>query len=297
MVWGVSVCKPEERCGERMLRVAGVQLACKRDKDYNVKRAMKLLKFAASKEVRIVCFPQLFHTHWFPAEINQDYFALAEDEGGTTLTAMREIAAREEMVLICPIFEKAGDGRFFNTAFVIDADGEIAGRYRKVHIPQFPLWEERSYFERGDLGFPVVETRYAKIGVLICWDNFFPEAARILGLGGAEILFSPTANAFLSHQRWKTMIMSHAVTNGYYAFRVNRVGVEEKQTFYGMSFCVAPTGELLGEESGKTEGLIIADIELKEVMNARNQWPVFKDRQPQLYRALVEETSEGEAER
>ncbi len=270
-----------------MLRIAGVQLESKKDKKYNLKRALKLLRFAASKEVRIICFPQLFNTHWFPSEINPDFFHLAEGEDGPTLTALREVARKEGLVLICPIFEKDGEGHFYNTAFVIDADGEISGKYRKVHVPQFPLWEERSYFETGNLGFPVVETRYAKIGVLICWDNFFPEAARILGLSGAEILFSPTANAFLSHHKWKTMITSHAITNGYYAFRVNRVGGEEKQNFYGMSFCVSPSGELLGEESGQTEGLIIADIDLKEVANARRYWPVLKDRHPEFYHPLT----------
>ena len=274
-----------------MLRIAGIQLGCKKDKEYNLKRALKLLRFAASKEVRIVCLPQLFNTHWFPAEINPDHFELAEDENGPTLTALREIAQKENLVLVCPIFEKTEDGHHYNTAFVIDADGAIAGKYRKVHVPQFPLWEERTYFETGDLGFPVIETRYARLGILICWDNLFPEAARILGLGGAEILFSPTANAFLSHHKWKTMIMSHAISNGYYAFRVNRVGGEAKQSFYGMSFCVGPTGQLLGEESGKTEGLIIAEIDLKEVSSARNQWPVLRDRHPELYHQLTE-TSE-----
>ncbi len=278
-----------------MLRIAGVQLTCKRDKEYNLNRALKLLRFAATKEVKVVCFPQLFQTHWFPSEINEAHFSLAEDEHGETLTAMREMAQKEEMVLICPIFEKTEEGRYYNTAFIIDADGKIVGKYRKVHIPQFPLWEERSYFEKGNLGFPVFETRYAKIGVLICWDNLFPEAARILGLGGTEILFCPTANAFLSHHRWKTMIMSHAIANGFYAFRVNRVGTEEKQSFYGMSFCVSPTGELLGEESGKTEGLIIADVSLKEVTSARTQWPVLKDRQPEFYRPLIKDP-QGEEE-
>jgi len=271
-----------------MLRIAGIQLECKRDKTYNLRRALKLLRFAASKKVKIVCLPQLFNTHWFPAEINPDFFGLAEGEDGPAITALRDMARKEEMVLIAPIFEKDPEGRFFNTAFVIDADGEIAGRYRKVHVPQFPLWEERSYFETGDLGFPVFETRYARLGVLICWDNLFPEAARILGLEGAEILFAPTANAFLSHERWRTMIASHAITNGYYAFRVNRVGGEKKQTFYGMSFCVTPTGRLLGEESGRTEGLIIAEIDLKEVASARNQWPVLRERRPAFYQRLTE---------
>lgn len=277
-----------------MLRIAGVQLSCKKDSEYNLKRALKILRFAATKDVKIVCFQQLFHNYWFPAEINPKHFGLAEGEDGPMLTEMRELALREEMVLICPVFEKAEGGHYYNTAFVIDADGEIAGKYRKVHIPQFPLWEERSYFETGDLGFPVIKTRYAKLGVLICWDNLFPEAARILGLGGAEILFSPTANAFLSHHKWKIMIMSHAIANGYYAFRVNRVGGEEKQTFYGKSFCVSPNGQLLGEESGKTEGLIIADIDLKEVASARSQWPVLRDRQPQFYHELIGNPSKGE---
>ncbi len=269
------------------MRIAGVQLSCKKDKEYNLKRAMKLLRFAASKDVQIVCLPQLFNTHWFPAEINPEHFNLSEGEDGPTLTALREIAEKEGLAMVCPIFERDEEGHHYNTAFVIDADGSIAGKYRKVHVPQFPLWEERTYFETGNLGFPVIETKYAKVGVLICWDNLFPEAARILGLGGAEILFSPTANAFLSHHKWKTMIMSHAITNGYYAFRVNRVGGEEKQSFYGMSFCVGPTGQLLGEESGKTEGLIIAEIDLKEVANVRNQWPVLRERRPECYHPLV----------
>lgn len=277
-----------------MLRIAGIQLECKRDKSYNLSRALKLLRFAASKEVRIVCLPQLFNTHWFPAEINQESFDLAEGEDGPTITSLREMARKEEMVLIAPIFERDAGGHYYNTAFVIDADGGIIGRYRKIHVPQFPLWEERSYFETGDRGFPVFETRYAKIGVLICWDNLFPEAARILGLEGAEILFAPTANAFLSHERWKTMIASHAIANGYYAFRVNRVGGEGKQTFYGMSFCVSPSGRLLGEESGRTEGLIIAEVDLKEVASARSQWPVLRERRPAFYHRLTENpSSEG----
>ncbi len=278
-----------------MLRIAGIQLECKRDRSYNLKRALKLLRFAASKEVKIACLPQLFNTHWFPEEINPENFDLAESEEGPTITALREMARKEEMVLIAPIFEKGPDGHFYNTAFVIDADGEILGRYRKVHVPQFPLWEERTYFETGNQGFPVFETRYAKVGVLICWDNFFPEAARILGLGETEILFAPTANAFLSHERWKTMIASHAIANGYYAFRVNRVGGEGKLSFYGMSFCVDPNGRLLGEESGRTEGLIIAEVDLKEVASTRNQWPILRERRPAFYHRLTENPSSEDA--
>ena len=276
-----------------MLRIAGIQLNCTKNKENNLKRAVKLLRFAATKSVKIVCFQELFQTHWFPSVIDTSQFNLAEEEGGETISIMREMAEKEKMVVICPLFEKGEGGHFYNTAFVINADGSVAGKYRKVHVPQFPLWEERSYFETGNLGFPVIETAYAKIGILICWDNLFPEAARILGLGGAEIVFCPTANAFLSHDKWKTVIRSHAITNGYYAFRVNRVGIEEKQSFYGMSFCVGPSGGILGEESGKTEGLIIADVDLKEIISARNQWPVLKDRHPEYYHLLVDDRKDA----
>jgi N-carbamoylputrescine amidase len=198
---------------------------------------------------------------------------------------MQQFAKEQGVVLICPFFEK-DEQMFFNSAMVIDAGGEILGNYRKIHIPQIPLWEERFYFSSGNLGFPVFKTKYAVIGVQICWDNFFPEGSRILALKGAQIIFSPTAAAFASQEKWKTVISSNAMTNGVFIFRVNRVGSEEKQDFYGRSFCVSPEGELMDKPSGMKEGITFIDIDLKSIDRIRKEWPFLKDRKPENYQEI-----------
>jgi N-carbamoylputrescine amidase len=175
---------------------------------------------------------------------------------------------------------------------IIDAGGAILGSYRKSHVPQIPLWEERFYFAPGNHGFPIFETRFGVIGVQICWDNFFPEGSRILALKGAQIIFSPTAAAFASQKRWETVITANAITNGVYIFRVNRVGKEEKQDFYGMSFCVSPEGELLGPPTGMKEGIALIDIDLKQIQKVRKEWPFSKDRRPEVYGEICQEFRE-----
>jgi N-carbamoylputrescine amidase len=202
---------------------------------------------------------------------------------------MRELAVAHEVVLVCPIFEAGDEQRFYNSAVVIDAGGAILGSYRKVHVPQIPLWEERYYFAPGNRGFPVFETKFAVIGVQICWDNFFPEGSRILALKGAQIIFCPTAAAFASQKKWETVITANAITNGVYNFRVNRVGREEKQDFYGMSFCVSPEGELLGPPAGMKEGIALIDIDLKQIQKVRKEWPFSKDRRPEAYGEVCQE--------
>ncbi len=227
------------------------------------------------KGAHIICFQELFTTHWFPREMNKRYFSLAEKVDGLTIRTMRKLAKEYGVVLICPIFEIEEDS-FYNSAIVIDADGEILGSYRKIHVPQIPLWEERYYFSSGNHGFPVFKTKFAPIGVQICWDNFFPEGSRILALKGAKILFSPTAAAFASQRKWETVISSNAIANGVYIFRVNRVGSEEKQDFYGRSFCISPEGELLDKPTGMKDSIALIEIDLKNIDKTRKEWPFLK---------------------
>ena len=270
-----------------MIKLAGIQISCSEEKERNIEKAVKFAQIAIEKGAHLICFQELFTTHWFPKEMDKAYFSLAEKMDGLTITRMQKLAEEYEVVLICPIFEM-GEGSFYNSAIVIDAGGEILGSYRKVHVPQIPLWEERYYFSSGDHGFPVFKTKFAPIGVQICWDNFFPEGSRILAMRGAKLIFSPTAAAFASQKKWETVISSNAITNGIYVFRVNRVGSEEKQDFYGRSFCISPEGELLDKPTGMKDSIALVEIDLKNVEKARKEWPFLKDRRPETYKEIAE---------
>lgn len=269
------------------MKIAGIQLIANKDKNKNLERAKHLISLAADRGAKIICLPELFNIQWFPKDINPENFKLAEDESGETITFIKDLAKEKKVVLICPIFEKDKED-YFNTAFVIDEHGGIIGKYRKVHVPQIPLWEEKAYFKAGNLGFPVLVTKHARIGIQICWDNFFPEGARILALKGAEIIFAPTASAFVhSHAKWERAISANAHANGVFIFRANRIGKEERQEFYGKSFCTGPDGEFVVKPSGQAEGIIIADVNLKAIDMARRDWSFFKDRRPDQYGELV----------
>jgi N-carbamoylputrescine amidase len=276
---------------ETLIKLAGIQITCSEDKERNIEKAVRFAKIAIEKGAHVICFQELFTTHWFPKEMNRRFFSLAEKADGLTIGTMRRLAKEYGVVLICPIFETEGDS-FYNSAVVVDADGEILGSYRKIHVPQIPLWEERYYFSSGNHGFPVFETKFAPIGIQICWDNFFPEGSRILALKGAKILFSPTAAAFASQRRWETVISSNAIANGVYVFRVNRVGSEEKQDFYGRSFCISPEGELLDKPTGMKDSIALIDVDLKNIDKARKEWPFLRDRKPEVYREIVESTEQ-----
>ncbi|MBW2058741.1 MAG: acyltransferase [Deltaproteobacteria bacterium] len=271
-----------------MIKVAGIQMACSEDKERNVEKAFRLACLAADRGARIICFQELFHTHWFPKEIDRESFDLAEPFDGPTVEAIRPLARDKDVVLICPIFEKDSEGGFYNSATVIDAGGEIAGVYRKVHVPQIPLWEERSYFAPGNTGLTVFPTSHGRIGIQICWDNFFPEGTRCLALKGAQIVFSPTAAAFASQDRWQTMIRANALANGVYIMRVNRVGSEKRQDFYGQSFCVGPDGEVVAGPSGMKEGIVFADVDFSEIGRYRKEYPFLSDRRPTTYRDICD---------
>jgi N-carbamoylputrescine amidase len=275
-----------------LIKLAGIQISCCEEKGRNIDKAVRFTKIAIEKGAHIICFQELFTTHWFPKEMNKRYFSLAEKMDGLTIGTMRNLAKEYGVVLICPIFEIEEDS-FYNSAIVIDADGEILGSYRKIHVPQIPLWEERYYFSSGNHGFPVFKTKFAPIGVQICWDNFFPEGSRILALKGAKILFSPTAAAFASQRKWETVISSNAISNGVYIFRVNRVGSEEKQDFYGRSFCISPEGELLDKPTGMKDSIALIEIDLKNIDQTRKEWPFFKDRKPDSYKEILHRLEHG----
>lgn len=264
------------------------------DKEKNLLKASGLIELASREGARIICLPQLFNTRWFPATIDKKALALAEEgEKGAAVSCLREAAAKFNAILIVPIFEKDG-ADYFSTAFCIGARGEVIGKYRKMHVPGIPLWEEKAYFKPGNLGFPVFKTDYATIGIQLCWDVFFPEGFRILALNGAEVIFTPTASAFYhSRGKWERAIRAAAHANGVFIFRANRVGKEERQEFYGRSFCCGPDGEYAASPSGPSEGIVMADMDLGEVARTRNEWVFLKDRRPEEYKDISEAKREG----
>jgi N-carbamoylputrescine amidase len=271
----------------RRVITAGIQLAACADVDKNLKKASGLIELAAGQGAKIIILPQLFNSVWFAHSIDKLNFSLAESAQGPTITLLRELAGKAGVVIVAPIFEK-DSGEYFNTAFVIGPGGEMLGKYRKMHVPQIPLWEERAYFKPGDLGFPVFETPFGTIGVQICWDVFFPEGARVLALKGAEIVFVPTASAFYhSRKKWERMISASAHANGVFIFRVNRVGKESRQEFYGRSFSVRPDGEFLTKPAGQSEGVVLADMDLSEIGTTRGEWMFLKDRRPEFYKEIA----------
>lgn len=267
---------------ERKIKIAGIQLASLPERERNISKADMLVELAANEGAKIIALPPLFSSPWFPAAIDNRNFAFAEKEDGPTVSFLKEAAARYEAVIIGGVFEEDGE-KYYNTAYVAGPDGLI-GKYRKVHVPQIPLWEERAYFSPGDLGFPVFETPWGRIGVLICWDVFFPEGWRVLALKGAELVVALTASAFEhSHKKWERAISAAAHANGFFVLRVNRVGKEEKQEFYGRSFSAGPDGEFVEKPSGSSEGIVITELDLGAVAEVRSEWVFLKDRRPGEY--------------
>ncbi|MBA4419032.1 MAG: hypothetical protein C0392_14175 [Syntrophus sp. (in: bacteria)] len=269
------------------MKIAGIQFACSNNKEKNTEKALKVLEMAFDKGASIICFQELFNLPWFPKARDEGAFLLAEEIGGDTVTLICEKTKTSDAIVLLPFFEKSGD-RFYNSCALIDK-GEVTGVYRKIHIPDIPLWEEKFYFSMGDKRFPVFETRLGRIGVQISWDNLFQEGARILALKGADMIFAPTACAFKSQHIWQTVISGNAITNGLFIMRVNRVGSEEAQDFYGMSFCVDPEGELIGGPTGGGDTILLADIDFEYLKEMRREWPLMKERRPELYKEIVME--------
>jgi N-carbamoylputrescine amidase len=263
----------------------------------NLDKAVERVAAAAKKGAQIVCLHELFRSRYFCQSENHKNFDLAESIPGPTTEALSGVASKYEIVIIASVFERRSAGIYHNTAVVIDADGSIAGIYRKMHIPDDPLYYEKFYFTPGDLGFPSFETRYAKIGALVCWDQWFPEGARLAALSGAQILFYPTAigwipnepRAVAQQQRaaWELIQRSHAVANGVYVASVNRVGREGKIKFWGHSFVAGPFGEIIAHAGGEREEILLARCDLGKIEETRQSWPFLRDRRIDAYAPLL----------
>jgi len=268
-----------------MLKMAGIQMRCSKDRESNLRKGIEMIALASDRGAGLIATQQLFTLPWFAYESRRDYFEWAETIDGPTVSALRREARERGVVLIGTFFEKDGDA-YYNTAAVIEKDGTLLGRYRKVHLPQIPLWEEKFYFKASDLGFPVFKTSVGRIGIQICWDNFFPEGSRIMALQGAQIIIAPTAAALASQSRWEKIICANAIANNVFILRVNRAGKEERQVFYGRSFCVNPFGETIASAAGANDAIVFCEVDLNEVEETRDIWTFFRDRRPELYGEL-----------
>ena len=283
-----------DNTNESTISVGLVQMACSPDASKNLEKAVDSIRAAAKQGAQIICLPELFLTQYFCQTEDPDNFSLAEPLPGPTSTTLSNLAKELQVVLIVPLFEKRTQGIYHNTAIVIDADGSIAGTYRKMHIPDDPCFFEKFYFTPGDTGFKSFSTRYGKVGVLICWDQWFPEAARLTVLSGAQFLFYPTAigyqdkDAKVSQQQisaWETIQKSHAISNGVFLASVNRVGREKALTFWGKSFICNPFGEVIGQAEDEPQ-ILIAKCPLSEIESTRQNWPFLRDRRVDAYQGL-----------
>ena len=282
-------------------KIALIQMACGPDPEKNFVHAVDFVRSAAKDGAGIVCLPELFRSQYFCQAQNHDNFALAEEIPGPSTEALTKLAGELNVVIVASLFEKRRAGLYHNTAVIIDANGEMLGKYRKMHIPDDPLYHEKFYFTPGDLGFQAWKTQRGKIGVLVCWDQWYPEAARLTALRGAEILFYPTAIGWhpkekkefgkAQHSSWETIQRSHAIANGCYVAVPNRVGHERPVggdgiEFWGQSFIAGPDGEILAKGSVDQEEIVSAEIDWNRVNEQRTHWPFLRDRRIDAYAGL-----------
>jgi N-carbamoylputrescine amidase len=282
---------------QNKIKIALIQTFCSHDASRNMKATLQFIREAAEKGANFVCLPELFQTRYFCDTENYDNFLLAEQVPGKTTEQLQKIAKELNVVIIASLFEKVDAGMYFNTAAVIDADGSYLGKYRKNHIPDDPGYYEKFYFTPGDTGYRVFETRFGRIGVLICWDQWYPEAARITSLMGAQILFYPTAIGWASSQSeeanreqydaWQTIQRSHAIANGVHVVAVNRCGIEQEMRFWGGSFISNPFGTVLTQAPHDFAGVHVAEIDLSQSDFYRVHWPFLRDRRIDTYGPLT----------
>ena len=282
-----------------IVKIGLVQMSCVADVSSNITKAAEQIKIAASKGANIVCLQELFTSLYFCDVETYENFELAEAIPGKTTNVMCEVAKECGVVIIASLFEKRTSGIYHNTTAVIDADGTYLGKYRKMHIPDDPAYYEKFYFTPGDLGYKNFDTKFGRIGVLICWDQWYPEAARITALMGAEILFYPTAIGWATSQdeatnveqynAWQTMQRSHAIANGVHVVSVNRVGFEQdgKMKFWGGSFVSNPFGTLLYKASQDKEETSVVEIDTSKTDSYRTHWPFLRDRRIDSYDEII----------
>lgn len=276
----------------RMVKCGLIQATWEGDTERMIQKHEKMIDDAGKKGVQILCLQELFLGPYFPAEQDAKWYDLTEPVPGPTTNRIAERAKKYQMVIIVPVYEEEMTGLYYNTAAVYDADGTYLGKYRKHHIPHVGGFWEKFYFRPGNLGYPVFETQYAKVGVYICYDRHFPEGARVLGLNGAEIVFNPSATiAGLSKYLWELEQPAHAVANGYFIAAINRVGIEEPWKtgkFYGSSYFCDPRGQIIAQGGEDKDELVVADLDLEMIRVVRNTWQFFRDRRPETYQKLTE---------
>ena len=279
-------------------RIALIQMQCVADVERNRKKAEAKIRSAAQGGAKIVCLQELFVTNYFCQTEDTANFDLAEDsENGFSVQQCKVLAKDLSVVILVPVFEKRAAGVYHNTVVVIDTTGERLGCYRKIHIPNDTHFLEKFYFSPGDLGYQVFDTSIAKVGVLICWDQWFPEAARLTAMAGAEVIFYPTAIGWLREESsekrnaqleaWRIVHQSHAVANGIYVAAANRVGRESEIEFWGHSFVAGPSGQIISKASGLKEEVVMADCDRCEIETQRREWPFLRDRRVDSYAALT----------
>jgi N-carbamoylputrescine amidase len=278
-----------------------IQMRCEADPSVNLERAIKGISSASRTGAEIICLQELFRTPYFCQRQNPEIFDLAEPIPGPTTQRLAQVAAEAHVVIVASLFEQRSPGLYHNTAVVFDADGSLLGLYRKMHIPDDPLYYEKYYFAPGDLGFRAFDTRFGRIGVLVCWDQWFPEGARLTAMQGAEVLFYPTAigwhprekEEFGEQQReaWQLMQRAHAISNGVFVAAVNRVGHEGAENggleFWGTSFVSDPFGVVLGQTSTDREEVLVVTCDRARITDVRRNWPFFRDRRVDAYGDLT----------
>ncbi|RUA10826.1 MAG: acyltransferase [Flavobacteriia bacterium] len=283
--------------------ISVIQLNLNNTPENNLKKCMEWVKKAAAKGAEVISLPELYSSHYFCQSEDTDNFSLAEPLYGTSFKAFSALAKELGVVIIVPFFEKRMSGVYHNSAYIIDSDGSEAGLYRKMHIPDDPHFYEKFYFTPGDLGFKTIPTQKGKVGTLICWDQWYPEAARLTALQGAEVLFYPTAIGWhpkekeefgeTQHGAWMNVMKGHAVANGVYVAAANRIGLEKYLPdtngieFWGSSFICGPQGEILAQASADQEEILLAEIDLDLQENVRQNWPFLRDRRIDMYGAIT----------
>lgn len=287
--------------------IAAVQLACSTDVPANLHRTLGEIESAARAGAKLVCLQELFSSRYFCQSEDHEQFSLAETIPGPTTEALCNAAKQNGVVIVAGLFERRAPGLFHNTAVVIESDGRVLGMYRKMHIPDDPFFYEKFYFTPGDLGFQSFTTSVGKLGVCICWDQWFPEAARLTALAGAEILIYPTAIGWLAPEKaefgasqlqaWQTMMRSHAIANGVFLVAPNRVGLEDQIEFWGSSFIADPYGNLMDVAANDKSETIVVDCDLSLIEVARTNWPFFRDRRIDAYQGLTQRWGTGGGER
>ena len=282
---------------EKKVKVGLIQMSCTKDTTANFEKTVAKIKEAAAKGAQIICLQELFKSLYFCDVEDYENFKLAEPIPGPSTEAFQKLAKELNVVIIASLFEKRTEGLYHNTTAVIDADGSYLGKYRKMHIPDDPGYFEKFYFTPGDLGYKVFKTKYATIGILICWDQWYPEASRITALMGAEIMFYPTAIGWAKSQdqatndeqynAWQTIQRSHSVANGVHVVSVNRVGEEGPMQFWGGSFVSNPFGRLLYKASHDKEEIHVEEINVSKTDSYRTHWPFLRDRRIDSYQPIT----------